>query len=125
MVIDHLADEPAALQLLNRLALDGLTISMITSLEVYQGVLVSPDPLRAEVRLNAFLAAVPIVPFSLAVARRCAQLRTDLKQQGKRVRSRALDLLAAATALEHDLILVTRNVADFEDIPGMQLHSAE
>jgi tRNA(fMet)-specific endonuclease VapC len=122
LVIDHLADDPAARQLLDRLAPDGLTISMITYLEVYQGTLVSPDPEQAQAKLDAFLAAVPIVPFSAAVARRCARLRTELQRHGKRVRSRALDLLTAATALEHELTLVTRNLADYADIAELALY---
>lgn len=122
VVIDHLHDDPAARRLLDRLAPDGLTISMITYLEVYQGTLVSPDPAQAQAKLDAFLAAVPIVPFSAEVARRCARLRTELQRQGKRVRSRALDLLTAATALEHGLTLVTRNLADYEDIPDLALY---
>lgn len=122
LVIDHLADEPTAQRLLDRLALDGLTISMITYLEVYQGTLVSPDPKQAQAKLDAFLEAVPIVPFSVEVARRCARLRVELQRHGKRVRSRALDLLTAATALEHELTVVTRNLADYADIPDLVLY---
>jgi predicted nucleic acid-binding protein len=40
-------------------------------------------------------------------------LRETLKRQGKRVNSRAFDLVVAATALQHGLMLVTRNVADY------------
>jgi tRNA(fMet)-specific endonuclease VapC len=122
VVIDQLAGDPAARQLLERLASDGLKISMITYMEVYQGTLVSPGPAQAQAKLDAFLAEVPIVPFSDEVARRCARLRSELQQHGKRVRSRALDLLTAATALENELILVTRNVADYADIPGLVLY---
>jgi predicted nucleic acid-binding protein len=122
VVIDHLADDPAAQRLLDRLTPDGLTISMITYLEVYQGTLVSPDPEQAQAKLDAFLAAVPVTPFSAEVARRCARLRAELQQQGKRVRSRALDLLTAATALEHELTLVTRNLSDYADIPSLALY---
>jgi predicted nucleic acid-binding protein len=125
VVIDHLAEKPAMLQLLDRLAPDGLTISLITYMEVYQGVLASPDPIQAEAKLDAFVEAVPVAPFSVEVARRCAYLRTELKRRGKPVRSRALDLLIAATAIEHDLTLVTRNLADYEDIPGLLIQSAE
>lgn len=121
VVIDQLADDPRALRLLDRLASDGLMISMITYMEVYQGTLLSPDPSQAQAKLDAFLAEVPIVPFSPEVARRCALLRSELAQRGKRVRSRALDLLTAATALEHELTLVTRNLADYEDIPDLAL----
>lgn len=125
VVIDHLADDPAALQLLDRLSPAGLAISVITYMEVYPGILVSPDPVQARAKLDSFMEAVPIVAFSAAVARRCAQLRTELKQQGRRVRSRALDLLTAATALEHELTLVTRNLVDYEDIPGLDLYEVE
>jgi predicted nucleic acid-binding protein len=60
-------------------------------------------------------------PLSPAIARRCARLREELKGRGRRVRDRALDLIIAATALEHELRLVTRNLADYEDIPDLAL----
>jgi predicted nucleic acid-binding protein len=37
------------------------------------------------------------------------------------VNSRALDLIIAATALEYDLTLVTKNTDDFKDIPHLSL----
>ncbi len=95
-------------------------------MEVYQGVLRSPDPRQAEQRLDAFLTAVPVLPISRAVARRCAQLREVLLQQGRQsgqVRRRALDLLIAATAMEYGCTLVTHNAEDFKDIPGLGTYS--
>ena len=91
-------------------------------MEAYQGVLRAPDRRRAKSALEAVLRAVPVLPLSFPEARRCAWLREDLKRQGKRVRSRALDLVTAAIALEHGLTLVTRNRDDFKDIPGLRLH---
>jgi predicted nucleic acid-binding protein len=41
---DHLADEPAAVQLLQQLALSGIAIAMVTYMESFQGALQSPDP---------------------------------------------------------------------------------
>lgn len=38
-VIDHLANVPEAVRLLKSLAQDGIAISIITYMEVYQGVL--------------------------------------------------------------------------------------
>ena len=69
----------------------------------------------------AFLESVPIIPFSLAVATRCAHLRDKLRRQKKQVNRRALNLLIAATTLEHGLTLVTRNLDDFLDIPDLKL----
>lgn len=109
IVIYHLAEIPAALSLIARLAPEGIAISVVTYMEAYQSTLRSDDPDQAQTKLQDFLSAVPVLPFSPATAIACAQLREELKQQGKRVRQRALDLLIAATALEHNLTLVTRN----------------
>jgi predicted nucleic acid-binding protein len=123
-VIDHLSDVEAAIQLLEKLSEDGIAISIITYMEVYQGLDRSPNREDALAKLHIFLEGVPVVPFSLAVARRCARLREQLKQQGKRVNSRAFDLIIAATALEHNLTLVTRNLDDYHDIPDLTLYQS-
>jgi predicted nucleic acid-binding protein len=68
--------------------------------------------------------SVPVLPFSLSVAKRCAALREQLKTEQKRVKSRALDLLNAAIALEHGLTLVSRNYDDYKDIPHLKLYKA-
>jgi tRNA(fMet)-specific endonuclease VapC len=115
-VIDYLAGSLEALELLDRLADDGVAISIVTYMEVFQGVERSDDPQGAERQLSAFLQSVPLLPMSPAVARRCARLRETLRRQGKRVHNRALDLLIAATAIEHELTLVTRNLQDYTDI---------
>ena len=91
-------------------------------MEVYQGIMRAADRERAEAGFDAFVATTALLPFSPAVARRCAALREQLRQEGKRVRARALDLIVAATALEHDLVLVTRNRDDYADIPDLRLH---
>lgn len=121
-VIDHLANVPEAVRLLDRLAQDGIAISIITYMEVYQGVLRNPSPEEAQSKLRAFVNAVPILPFSATVAQRCAHLRETLRKQGKRVNARALDLIIAATAFEYDLTLVTRNTEDYADIPELKLY---
>lgn len=118
-VIDYLADVPEALELLDRLADERIAISIVTYMEVYQGMERSDDPKEAERQLASFLESVPLLPISPAVARRCAGLRETLRRQGRRVNNRALDLLIAATAIEHDLTLVTRNVQDYADVPGL------
>jgi tRNA(fMet)-specific endonuclease VapC len=121
-VIDHLANVPAAADLLVRLARDGIAISIITYMEAYQGVLRSADPAAARGALARLLRVMPVLPISRAVARRCAELRERLRVEGRRVHPRALDLLIAATALEHQLALVTRNREDYADIADLVLY---
>jgi len=120
-VVDALAGDAAAVDLLERLARDGIAISIVTYMEVYEGVLRSADPKTAEAALNTFLKGIPVLPFSAAVARRCAAIRHALRRAGKRVERRALDLQIAATAVQHSLSLVTRNREDYEDVPGLMM----
>src|SRR5437764_13378511 len=122
LVIDHLANVKEATHLLEQLEPEGIAISIITYMEAYQGVSRSPQPQRAQGKFQAFLATVPILPFSLSVAERCAKLREQLRQEGKRVKARALDLMNAAIALEHNLTLVTHNREDYADIPDLDLY---
>jgi len=72
--------------------------------------------------LQIFRWSVPILPVSLSVAKRCAALREQLKQEQKRVKARALDIMNTAIAIEYDLMLVTRNVEDYKDIPDLNLY---
>ncbi len=61
-----------------------------------------------------------IVPASETGARRCARLRASLPR-GSSVRRRALDVINAATAIEHSLTVATRNLNHSERIPGVKL----
>src|SRR5688572_8441447 len=95
-LIDYLDDLPEALALIDPLFPAGVAVSIVTYMEVYQGALQKPDVPRAQAELEAFLQHAPILPVSLPVARRCAELREELRLQKKRVRARALDLITAA-----------------------------
>ena len=123
ILIDHLATVKEANQLLERLAPEGIAISIITYMEAYQGISRSPQQRNAHEKFQAFLTTVPILPFSLLVAERCAKLREQLKREGKRVNARALDLLNAAIALESNLIMVTRNREDYADVPDLSIYN--
>jgi tRNA(fMet)-specific endonuclease VapC len=122
-LIDHLHDEMDAVALLERLAEDGIALSIISYIEIYQGIYRAPDRTTMEGKLDALMASLRLMPVTLEIARRCAEIREDLHRRGRGTRSRALDLIIASTALEHDLTLVTRNRADYSDIPGLLLYS--
>jgi predicted nucleic acid-binding protein len=121
-VIPHLDDDPAAGALLAQLANDGIAVSIITRMEAWEGIYRAPDPRATERKYRAFSDAVPLLPFRTATATRCARLRHDLRQQGRSVRARALDLMIAATALEYGLTLVRRNRPDYRGIPNLVIY---
>lgn len=89
-----------------------VAISAISFAEVALGVQLQKPP-PPEV-LEAFLSAVPIVPFDEAAARRYAELPF------KRAR---FDRLLAAHALSIGATIVTNNEADFADVPGLNLEN--
>ena len=119
LIIDHLGNVTEARNLLRSLIPESAYMSVVTYMEAYQGTIRAPDTGRALDELNALVEDVPVLIFDEAIAIRCAQLRDDLIRAGRRVNRRIWDLLIAATALEHDFILATRNVRDYRDIPGL------
>ncbi len=66
------------------------------------------------------LLAVTILPFDLSTARVFGQIRADLERDGNILPD--ADLQIAATALYHDLELVTGNLCHFQRIPNLRLN---
>ena len=76
-LIDHLAEVPEAVELLTVLAQEGMALSIITYMEVYQGTLRTPDPQASLEQFLVLISAMPVLPCDLEVARRCALLREE------------------------------------------------
>ena len=119
-VAEWLKGRPAAIQLLTALRPDGLAISGVTYGEIYEGIYYGRDPRAHEAGFRRFLRLVRVLPISRLVLRRFARLRGDLRARGQLIGD--MDLLIAATALQYNLTLVTRNVRDFQRIPGLKLY---
>ena len=64
-----------------------------------------------------FFTRVQVVAFDT----RCQHRLEELRAQGIRIGT--LDLRIAATALVHDLTLITRNHKDFARVPGLRFES--
>jgi tRNA(fMet)-specific endonuclease VapC len=62
-----------------------------------------------------FLARTQIVDFDEAAIERCEQMKK------RKIKIRRMDLRVAATVLERGATLVTRNVRDFQQVPGLRL----
>ncbi|MCL4192705.1 MAG: PIN domain-containing protein [Thermoguttaceae bacterium] len=70
-----------------------------------------------------FFSRFPSLPFDDRAADFAAQSRADLAASGTPIGP--LDLLIAATALAQNLILVTRNTAEFSRINSLRLEDWE
>jgi len=93
-----------------------LCISVLVEHELRFGFALTPGT-RAEELTLRLLEALPSVPFGSAEAKRAAFLRSKLSRVGKPIGP--YDLLIAATALEHQLIIVTHNVREFRRVEGL------
>lgn len=89
-----------------------IAISAISFSEIVLGAqLQKPPPPKV---IDAFIAAIPIVEFGEAAARQYARLPF------KRAR---FDRLLAAHALSIGATVVTNNVGDFADVPGLAVEN--
>jgi predicted nucleic acid-binding protein len=69
-----------------------------------------------EARIRLLLTAMTEIPVDAAIAERAGRIR-------RASRARLPGALIAATAIEHGLTLVTRNVRDFEAIRGLRVRA--
>ncbi len=122
VVIDNLLGQPDAVSLISDLKRNGIAVSVISYMEVREGLAGGRNPHRAGLGLKRFLRGTRLLVVNRRIAENAADLRLQIRQQKRQVNERALDLLIAATAIEHNLILVTRNISDYRDIPGIKLY---
>jgi len=92
--------------------LSRIIISVITVEEIRFGLARNPNQ-RIQQWMDDFLPRQTILPVTSDIAECAGHLRGQLARQGM-VRAQA-DMLIAATARVHQLILMTRNVRDFSD----------
>lgn len=121
-LIDFLVGERDTQNTLLSLAHEGFAISIVSFTELYEGIYTSSDPKQAEQGFRNFLRSTAVLPFSRTVAKRTAQIRGDLRRRKHPITHRALDLIIAATALTYNLMLLTRNIKDYDDIPDLSLY---
>ncbi len=118
-IIDGLRGRPEALAVLEERRDEGLGVSIITLGEVYEGAYNNPQPDVHVATFHEFLALFTVLPLTDETMQHFARLRALLRQRGNLIPD--LDLLIAATAIEHELVLLTRNRRHFERIPDLQL----
>lgn len=101
----------------------GLAISAVTLAELVTGVQRSSDRGQREAALRNFLRRVTVLPFTDAIAYRFGDENARLLSQGSSIGQ--FDLAIAATALHHDLTLLTENRRHYERVPGLWVRSLQ
>ncbi len=96
-----------------------IAISSVTVMELRYGLALNLQRAqKIEPAITSILSSVTILPFGVVEAEQTAHIRSALKSQGQPIG--AYDVLIAATALQHNLIMVTANQREFERVTGLQ-----
>lgn len=95
-----------------------LRLSAVAVFELKAGVIGS----RRMQAIDRLLKVVPTEPFGAPEATLAASQYTTLKQKGRAIGNG--DLMIAATCLQANAPLLTRNLKHFKRVDGLQLHLA-
>lgn len=118
-VVDYLIGKQQAIDLLSSVFRDGVAISLITLGEIYEGIYFGRDPQRSEAVFRQFLRSIDVLPLNRSIMQQFARIRGDLRRKGQIIGDP--DILIAATAMYHDLTLLTRNRKHYGRIPMLKV----
>ena len=118
-IIFNLKGHPAVKENLQRHLNDPLKISVVTCMELYYGAYKSANVTGNLAKIRAIEEALEMIPLGSESAQIFGSLKVQMERKGTRLDD--FDLALAASALAHNLILVTNNVSHFKRIVGLKL----
>jgi tRNA(fMet)-specific endonuclease VapC len=122
-IIQALGNRQPALHTLDRLSSSRIYVSYITVGEIYERAFDSVNPDAHLLSFRQFLSPYRILTLSDSIMERFAETRSFLRRRGQLIPD--FDLLIGATALRHDLTVLTFNRRDFQRIPNLKLFQPE
>jgi predicted nucleic acid-binding protein len=121
IVIYSLKGHSAVKKKLERNLHAALKISIVTLMELYYGAYKSQKVTSNIGKIKRIEDAVEIIALGRESAEILAMLKADLEKAGTPLDD--FDLILAACALAHDLVLVTNNVKHFQRIQGLKFEN--
>jgi tRNA(fMet)-specific endonuclease VapC len=119
VISDFIKAEPGTQTRLKQTPPTDIAVSIITVMELRYGLALNPQRAqKIEPTIVQLLNTITILPFTSPEAEQAAQIRARLKTQGQPIGP--YDILIAATACTHGLIMVTANQREFDRVPDLQ-----
>ncbi|NOY68511.1 MAG: type II toxin-antitoxin system VapC family toxin [Deltaproteobacteria bacterium] len=100
---------------------DSIKISAVTLMEMYYGAYKSQKVESNLAKVKMIESSLEIVPISRELVEMFGLLKSNLEKAGQSLDD--FDLILAATALSHNLILVTNNEKHFQRIDGLKIEN--
>lgn len=104
---------------LDKLPRSQIRLCSIVKAELLVGAEKSDRRLKNLADLYTLFSQYDSLDFDDSAAEEYSKICADLERRGRSISN--VDLMIAAIALVHGLIVVTHNTIDFDDIPGIQL----
>jgi predicted nucleic acid-binding protein len=121
-LIDVFVGVPRAVRTLQACQLEGVGVSIVSHAEIFEGAYGFPDTEDRLTLYRTFLQQFETLALSGPIGEIFGRIRAELRRAGQLIPD--LDLLIAATAIERDLVLLTRNLRHFARIPDLRLYPA-
>ena len=118
-IIHYLRGTKEVIKKIISLKEEGLTISVVSLAEVYEGVYRSSNSFSNEKVLKNFLRGVSVIGINEEICRVFGRERGRLRKEGKLIGD--FDLLIASTCLHYNLTILTNNIKHFEKIGNLKI----
>jgi len=119
-IINLLAGNKDAEEKIEHLDPDDIDISLATVGEIYEGAYSYVNPPAHIHTFRQFLRHFQLLHLNLSIMEKFAEIRSYLRRRGELISD--FDILLGATALHHDLTVLTYNKRHFERIPDLKFY---
>ena len=110
-------------QRIEELTTEGIGLSIVSMGELYEGVYRSSDPVSSESALRLILSEIDVVNIDDEVCRIFGRQKGTLRAANALTGIGDIDIWIGATAIRHDLTLLTNNRRHFERMQGLNIVS--
>ena len=104
----------------SEIGIENCAISEITLAELVYGAESSSNPKKNHKLIEEFVESISILPIIESI-HRYGREKARLRERGELVSD--FDLLIGATAIEHDLIMITENTKEFNRISNIKVEN--
>ena len=118
-IINLLAGKKDAEERIQQFDPEEIVVSLVTVAEIYESAYNFANPEAHIQTFRSFLSNFQLLNLNLPIVEKFAEVRAHLRRKGQMISD--FDILLGATALHHDLIVLTYNKKHFQRIPDIKI----